>query len=180
MMEFREISTARVREDGDRERGGRTVGELEHFRGHFFRGGSGVESIVEEPIEWRMRKTIGAHLGWMAVSWLIAGCAGGGAGAGAGEMGDLSSEEPAVGGISEVPNPTPEMAAASGSSLETLQRGHVTYMLKCGECHNYMLPKDLFEDEWEDAVPEMIQHAGLQEPDEQAVLAYVLAVKQDG
>ncbi len=53
-------------------------------------------------------------------------------------------------------------------------------MLKCGECHVYMLPKDLFQDEWEDAVPEMIKHAGLKSADEQAVLAYVLAVKKTG
>ena len=103
-----------------------------------------------------------------------------GSGAASGEMGDLSGSDPSVGGISEVPNPTPAMAKASGTPLETLQHGHVTYMLKCGECHNYMLPKDLFEDEWEDAVPEMIKHAGLQSADEKAVLAYVLAVKKTG
>lgn len=113
--------------------------------------------------------------GFMAL--VLAGCAaGGGAGAGSGEMGDLPDEEPTVGGISEVPNPTPEMAKASGTSLETLQRGHVTYMLKCGECHTYMLPEDLFVDEWEDAMPTMISHAGLASADEKAVLAYVVAV----
>lgn len=95
-------------------------------------------------------------------------------------MGDLPADEPAVGGISEVPNPTPAMAKASGTSLERLQQGHVIYMLNCGECHVYMLPKDLFEDEWEDAVPQMIAHAGLKSADEQAVLAYVLAVKKTG
>ena len=95
-------------------------------------------------------------------------------------MGDISGSEPTVGGISEVPTPDASMAQASGTPLETLQHGHVTYMLKCGECHNYMLPKDLFEDEWEDAVPEMIKHAGLQSSDEKAVLAYVLAVKKAG
>ena len=103
-----------------------------------------------------------------------------GAGACDGDMGNLPEDEPAVGGISEVPNPTPAMAKASGTSLDKLQHGHVTYMLKCGECHAYMLPKDLFEDEWEDAVPEMIKHAGLESADEQAVLAYVLAVKKAG
>jgi hypothetical protein len=119
--------------------------------------------------------------GALAAVWAMAmvACTAGG-GASTGSMGDLPAEEPAVGGISEVPNPTPEMAKASGTPLATLQHGHVTYMLKCGECHMYMLPKDLFEDEWEDAVPEMIKHAGLQSADEQAVLAYVLAVKKTG
>lgn len=119
----------------------------------------------------------GSLMGVMAMA--VVACTAG-TGASTGNMGDLPEDEPAEGGISEVPNPTPAMAKASGTSLETLQHGHVTYMLKCGECHAYMLPKDLFEDEWEDAVPEMIKHAGLQSADEQAVLAYVLAVKKSG
>jgi len=119
----------------------------------------------------------GALMGAMALA--VVACTAGG-GASSGNMGDLPEEEPAEGGISEVPNPTPEMAKASGTPLERLQQGHVTYMLNCGECHVYMLPKDLFEDEWEDAVPEMIKHAGLSSSDEQAVLAYVLAVKKTG
>ncbi|WP_353568760.1 hypothetical protein [Haloferula sargassicola] len=92
-------------------------------------------------------------------------------------MGDIQTEDGSVGGISEVPNPSPEMAKASGTPLETLQHGHVIYMLKCGECHAYQLPKDLFIDEWEDAMPKMITHAGLDKEDEKAVLAYVVAVK---
>ena len=85
--------------------------------------------------------------------------------------------EPAEGGISEVPNPTPAMAKKSGTPLATLQHGHVTYMLKCGECHNYMIPAQVDVDEWQDAMPKMIRHAGLAPDDEKAVLAYVLAVK---
>lgn len=113
----------------------------------------------------------------LAAISLFSAC-GPGTGASSGQMGDLGGDEPAEGGISEVPNPTPAMAKASGTSLEKLQQGHVIYMLNCGECHVYMLPKDLFEDEWQDAVPEMIAHAGLKSADEQAVLAYVLAVKK--
>lgn len=112
-----------------------------------------------------------------AAGFLWGGCAPGG-GAASGQMGDLPEDDPAVGGISEVPNPTPEMASASGTPLETLQRGHVIYMLNCGECHTYMLPEDLFVDEWQDAIPDMITHAGLAPADEKAVLAYVLAVKK--
>ena len=123
-------------------------------------------------------RTIHGILAPTAALAVVACTAGGGASTGS--MGDLPADEPAVGGISEVPNPTPAMAKASGTPLEELQRGHVTYMLKCGECHVYMLPKDLFEDEWEDAVPQMIAHAGLKSADEQAVLAYVLAVKKTG
>lgn len=107
----------------------------------------------------------------------VSSCAPGG-GAASGEMGNLADDPNAVGGISEVPNPTPEMAAASGKPLDQLQRGHTNYMLNCGQCHEYILPEDLFIDEWEDAVPEMIGHAGLESSAERDVLAYVLAVKQ--
>lgn len=93
-------------------------------------------------------------------------------------MGDLpAGGDPAEGGIAEVPNPTPQMAKKSGKSLAEIQRGHVVYMLKCGECHKYQLPADLDVDEWQDTVPKMIKHAGLESADEQAVLDYVIAVK---
>ncbi len=117
-----------------------------------------------------MRKWIGCF----GAAVVLAGCAGSGIPSG----GDIvTGEEPAEGGISEVPNPSPAMAAKSGRPLATLQKGHEIYMLKCGECHVYMIPKDLDVDEWEDAMPKMIRHAGLASEDERAVLAYVLAVK---
>ncbi len=103
----------------------------------------------------------------------------GGAGSSSGNMGDIpASDDSAVGGISEVPNPSQAMAAAVGKPLSRLQRGHVVYMLKCGECHNYMLPQDLDVDEWEDVMPKMIRHAGLPTEDENAVLDYVVGVKK--
>ena len=113
-------------------------------------------------------------IGTLALAAILAGCGGTGIPA----DGNIETgAEPLEGGISEVPNPTPAMAAKSGTPLDRLKHGHVTYMLKCGECHNYMIPKDLDVDEWEDAMPKMIRHAGLAEDDEKAVLAYVLAVK---
>jgi mono/diheme cytochrome c family protein len=94
------------------------------------------------------------------------------------EMGDLDTgEDPAEGGIPEVPNPSAAMAKKSGKSLGEIQRGHEVYMLHCGECHKYMLPQDLDIDEWQTAVPKMIGHAGLEPADERAVLSYVVAVK---
>ncbi|MEI6819310.1 MAG: hypothetical protein WCL19_06880 [Verrucomicrobiota bacterium] len=85
--------------------------------------------------------------------------------------------EPVEGGIAEVPNPTAAMAKKSGSSLDTIQRGHEVYMLKCGECHGYPLPQNLDVSGWRVAVPKMIKHAGLESADEKAVLAYVVVVK---
>lgn len=112
--------------------------------------------------------------GTLAFAAILSGCGG----TGIPSSGDIhTGAEPAEGGISEVPNPTPAMAKKSGTSLEKLQHGHVTYMLKCGECHAYKIPKDLDIDEWQDAMPKMIRHAGLAPEDEKAVLAYVVAVK---
>ena len=90
-----------------------------------------------------------------------------------------AGDEPAEGGIAEVPNPSASMAKKSGRLLGEIQRGHEVYMLHCGECHRYKLPQDLDIDEWETAVPKMIGHAGLAFADEKAVLSYVVAVKME-
>lgn len=122
---------------------------------------------------WRMMV-----LGGLGV-WLHS-CGVGPSGANKGQMGDLAGDEPEVGGISEVPNPSSEMAAKSGTPLGRLQRGHEVYMLKCGECHAYMLPKAIDEDRWERKIPKMISHAGLGQTEEKAVLDYVIAVRKSG
>lgn len=94
------------------------------------------------------------------------------------EVGDIQAgDEPAEGGIKEVPNPSPAMAKKSGKPLGQLQRGHFVYMLHSGECHHYKLPQDLDIDEWQEAMPKMIGHAGLETADEKAVLDCVVAVK---
>jgi hypothetical protein len=99
---------------------------------------------------------------------------------GGGEMGDMEGgDDGAVGGISEVPNPSGAMAKKSGKPLAQLQRGHEVYMLKCGECHAYQLPEKVDIMDWEDVMPKMIRHAGLPSSDEKAVLDYVMAVKKE-
>lgn len=123
-------------------------------------------------MKWTIPLLLGGLLG------LFVACGPQGGAAASGNLGNLPEDDGSVGGISEVPNPTPAMAQASGTPLETLQHGHATYMLKCAECHVYMLPDDLFVDEWQDTVPEMVSHAGLPPNTEQAVLAYILAVKK--
>ena len=92
--------------------------------------------------------------------------------------GDIEAgTEPEQGGISEVPNPSPEMAKKSGKSLDQLQRGHAIYMLNCAQCHAYPLPEDLDEAEFTETVPKMVKHAGLGNTEGPDVLAYILAVK---
>ena len=115
-------------------------------------------------------------LGWIGVGLHSCGTAPGGANKG--QMGDLAGDEPEVGGISEVPNPNADMAAKSGIPLGRLQRGHEVYMLKCGECHAYMLPRAIDEERWERKLPKMIGHAGLGDVEEKAVLDYVIAVRK--
>jgi len=98
---------------------------------------------------------------------------------GGGATGDMGGgDDGSVGGISEVPNPSAEMAKVSGTSLSQLQRGHVVYMLNCGQCHQYPLPENVDIMDFEDAMPKMIRHAGLATSDENAVLDYVAAVKK--
>lgn len=116
---------------------------------------------------------------WIRVAGAVAifglvGCGGGSAP----NLGDMpAGGEPEEGGIAEVPNPSASMAKKSGTSLEQLQRGHEIYMLRCGECHRYQLPQNLDVDEWQETMPKMIRHAGLEAADEKAVLGYVVAVK---
>jgi len=111
---------------------------------------------------------------------LFANCAetgGGGAGGAGGQLGDLPPGDNGTGGISDIPNPTAEMARRGGKSLTRIQRGHEVFMLKCGECHYYMMPEKVDLMDWEDTMPEMIRHAGLGRAEEQAVLDYVVAVR---
>jgi hypothetical protein len=151
----------------------------------------GLESMVSRLIEvfidsealrWRntghrmkISKLHIIFIGAMGTLLLWVGCVP----VGGGNMGDMAAgDDGAVGGISEVPNPDAKMAKLSGTPLDRLQRGHVVYMLKCGECHQYQLPEHVDIMDWEDAVPKMIGHAGLPQSDEKAVLDYVIAVKK--
>ena len=124
----------------------------------------------------------GVNLVGMKSEWIVlllfglflTGCVGGG---GMGNIPD-GGDDGSVGGISEVPNPTAAMAKMSGTPLGRLQRGHEVYMLNCGQCHEYQLPEEVDIMDFEDAMPKMINHAGLPSSDEKAVLDYVVAVKK--
>ncbi|MFK7849473.1 MAG: hypothetical protein AB8D78_00720 [Akkermansiaceae bacterium] len=126
------------------------------------------------------------YLGNMKFAWFstlplvcLVGCTPISGDGGSSTMGDMpSGDDGTVGGISEVPNPDAAMAKVSGTSLSQLQRGHEVYMLKCGECHTYMLPEEVDIMDFEDAMPKMIRHAGLPSTDEKAVLDYIVAVKK--
>lgn len=109
---------------------------------------------------------------------LLIGCVDPGASGGGGLLGDIpAGNGDSVGGISDIPNPTAEMARTGGKPLSRIQRGHEIFMLKCGECHYYMMPEKVDIMDWEDTMPEMIRHAGLGRAEETAVLDYVIAVR---
>lgn len=127
-------------------------------------------------LDFLMRVGCQAMMAVWCCLWVIS-CAGIGSDPGLGDI--EAGPEPAEGGIVEVPNPSAAMAKKSGKPLAQVQRGHEVYMLKCAECHAYQLPQNLDVDEWEEAVPKMIKHAGLEPVDENAVLAYVVAVKME-
>ncbi|MEM1083570.1 MAG: cytochrome c [Verrucomicrobiota bacterium] len=75
------------------------------------------------------------------------------------------------------PAPTAEMAAASGVSGETLQRGRAVYMSDCTRCHEAKMPGDVSSKDWHVVLPGMAWNAGISEADEEAVEAYIKAVK---
>lgn len=76
------------------------------------------------------------------------------------------------------PVPTPEMAAAGGVPLKTLQRGHGVYLTQCGGCHELIPPDRVKTADWQLVVPGMCWNAGLTRADEALVLKYVLAAKK--
>jgi hypothetical protein len=122
----------------------------------------------------RMRTSVTWLMAGVAGCWLAA-CAGGGGGGGG--MGNMGGADPAEGGISEVPNPNPGMAAKSGKPLGQLQRGHETYMLKCAECHAYKLPQNIDVARWSGGALKRECGVDLGAADVRAVVDYVSAVK---
>lgn len=81
-------------------------------------------------------------------------------------------------GPKQAPPPSAEMAARSGRSLTSLQRGHAVYLAQCTRCHEAKLPETISREDWHIVVPGMAWNAGISKADEKAVLAYLLAAKQ--
>ena len=120
-----------------------------------------------------MQTTIAKLLAALAAGVLLS-CAGGGGG---GNMGDMGGADPPEGGISEVPNANPTMAARSGKSLEQLQRGHELYMLNCAQCHRYRLPKDINVPAWQAGRLRSDCGVDINAGDQRMVVDYISAVK---
>jgi cytochrome c5 len=75
----------------------------------------------------------------------------------------------------KTPVATAEMANRSKQSLGTLQTGRALYISHCGRCHEHQLPASVSSEDWHIVAPGMAWNAGLNQGDERAVLAYLLA-----
>lgn len=75
------------------------------------------------------------------------------------------------------PVPTEAMAASSGTSGVMLQRGRAVYVTECTRCHEAMMPDDITAEDWHVVLPGMAWNAGISEADEEALEAYIRAVK---
>lgn len=75
------------------------------------------------------------------------------------------------------PVPDGAMAESSGTSLETLKRGRAVYLSDCARCHEAMMPSDISQEDWHVILPGMAWNSGISAADEEAVEAYILAVK---
>lgn len=108
--------------------------------------------------------------------WLVS-CAESGGGGGGNARGMGGGADPLEGGISEVPNPSPAMAAKSGKALAQLQRGHEVYMGNCAQCHAYKLPRNIDIGRWTAGKLKSDCSTDLNSAQTRAVVDYVTAVK---
>lgn len=76
------------------------------------------------------------------------------------------------------PAPSVAMADASGVPVEKLQRGRAVYVTDCTRCHEAKMPKSVSEEDWHIVLPGMAWNASISDADEEAVEAYILAVRQ--
>ena len=76
------------------------------------------------------------------------------------------------------PQPTAEMAARAGVSLDTLGQGYWIFQWKCLECHEAMITGNLDRETWHPMVEGMERNAGLSGQEEQAMLAYMRSVER--
>lgn len=86
-------------------------------------------------------------------------------------MGACTMEQPLP------PLPDATMAEASGTPVKTLQRGRAVYVTDCARCHEAMMPEDVSREDWHVILPGMAWNSGISAADEDAVEAYILAVK---
>ena len=77
------------------------------------------------------------------------------------------------------PPVTPKLAKISPARVTELERGFSIHQIKCAKCHSFENPADYSIHELsQDIMPEMAKKAKLNDADEKAVLAYLLAARK--
>ncbi|MDB4141962.1 hypothetical protein N9162_00395 [bacterium] len=71
------------------------------------------------------------------------------------------------------PEPSPQMAKASGKSYSDLKEGHGVYMKQCAQCHEHRVPSSTTLPEWHDKVSAMSAIAGLSKVEEKSLQTYL-------
>lgn len=71
------------------------------------------------------------------------------------------------------PKPTPQMAAVSGKSYESLKQGHEVYQQKCAQCHVHRLPVSATLPEWHQKIGVMATKALLTTGEEKSLQLYL-------
>ena len=75
--------------------------------------------------------------------------------------------------------PSQTLAKKSGSSLKELHIGFGVWMRECGKCHDHGFPDDVSTEAWHAATPKMAWNANITQKEQDALLNYILAVKNE-
>jgi hypothetical protein len=75
--------------------------------------------------------------------------------------------------------PSETLAKKSGSSLKELHIGFGVWMRECGKCHDHVFPDDVSTEAWHAATPKMAWNANITQKEQDALLKYILAVKNE-
>jgi len=79
----------------------------------------------------------------------------------------------------QTPPLSPSLIQASRAPVSQLERGYVVHQAKCAKCHGFENPADYsIADLTHDIIPDMAQKSKLNLADQNAVLAYLLAVRE--
>lgn len=79
----------------------------------------------------------------------------------------------------QTPPLSPSIIKASRAPVSQLERGYVVHQAKCAKCHGFENPADYSVAELtHDIIPEMAQKSKLNLADQNAVQAYLLAVRE--
>ncbi len=89
----------------------------------------------------------------------------------------------AVGGCGSLapvaPAVTPAMAASARTDIGVLELGRLIYTTRCTECHNAERVGRYSRSEWMGILPRMAVDARLNDAQDRAVRAYVMALSAD-